>query len=279
MKGTSKRIGIFDSGVGGVTVLKELYRQLPHESVLYFADTARLPYGEKTPAQIQQYVVEILHWLRQQNVKMIIMACNTSSALALQTAWTDFELPVLGLILPGAREAASCGDRIGVIATPATAASGAYGRAIKEVNPTAEVWEIGCPEFVPLIEANRFSDPYTHQVAQTYLAPLLEAKIDTLIYGCSHYRHLEPLLQSILPPEIQYIDPAESTVSAAQRELELAGLINISSNHLPTQFCVSANPEVFAQQVHQHLAIRPTVRLINLPTVTPVGTHLTQTTS
>ncbi|WP_390883135.1 glutamate racemase [Kovacikia minuta] len=165
----SAPIGIFDSGVGGLTVLRELYRQLPHESVIYFGDTARLPYGTRSQAQILQFVREILTWMVQQGVKMVIMACNTSSALALETVRSEFNIPILGLILPGARAAVQRGRRIGVIATPATAASNAYRRAILEIEATAQVWQMGCPEFVPLIEQNRLEDPYTYEVAQGYL--------------------------------------------------------------------------------------------------------------
>ena len=149
------RIGIFDSGVGGLTVLRELYRQLPNESILYFADTARLPYGTRSSHEILQFCFEILTWMVQQGVKMVVLACNTSDALALEVLRREFDLPILGLILPGARAAVQQGRRIGVIATPATAASNAYRRAILEIEATAQVWQVGCPEFVPLVEQNR----------------------------------------------------------------------------------------------------------------------------
>ncbi len=170
------RIGIFDSGVGGLTVLRELYRQLPNESILYFADTARLPYGTRSREEILQFVRQILSWMTAQGVKMIIMACNTSSALALETVRCEFDLPILGLILPGARAAVGRGKRIGVIATPATAASNAYRHAIQEINPMAQVWQVGCPAFVPLIERNRIHAPYTKKIARQYLEPLLQKK-------------------------------------------------------------------------------------------------------
>lgn len=148
-------IGVFDSGVGGLTVLRELYRQLPQESALYFGDTARVPYGTRSTAEILQFVREILDWMTDQGAKMIIMACNTSSALALEAVRAEYAVPILGLILPGARAAVQQGRRIGVIATPATAASNAYRQAIQEIEANAQVWQVGCPEFVPLIEQNR----------------------------------------------------------------------------------------------------------------------------
>ncbi len=134
-------IGIFDSGVGGLTVLRQVYRQLPNESVIYFGDTARLPYGIRSQAEILQYVREILTWMQQQQVKMVIMACNTSSALALEIVREEFNLPILGVILPGARAAVQQGKRIGVIATPATAKSNAYKQAILEIDPNVQVWQ------------------------------------------------------------------------------------------------------------------------------------------
>ncbi|MGL5881126.1 MAG: glutamate racemase, partial [Xenococcaceae cyanobacterium] len=241
-----QRIGLFDSGVGGLTVLRAIYRRLPNESILYFADTARLPYGTRSKEEIIQFTREILNWMTAQNVKMIIMACNTSSALALETVRSEYDLPILGLILPGARAAVQRGRRIGVIATPATAASNAYRQAISEIDSSAKVWEVGCPEFVPLIEQNRICSPSTKRVAQKYLQPLIQRKIDTLVYGCTHYRHLASVLRTILPSEVQIIDPAEYIAVAAEKELELMGLKN-NLSPLPTRFCVSGSAARFAQ--------------------------------
>lgn len=257
-------IGIFDSGVGGLTVLRELYRQLPNESILYFADTARLPYGTRSPGEILQFVREIMDWMTSQQVKMVIMACNTSSALALEAVRDEFDVPVLGVILPGARAAVQKGKRIGVIATPATAASNAYRRAIEEIDPTAQVWQVGCPEFVPLIEQNRIYEIYTKEVAKQYLKPLLQLKIDTLVYGCTHYRHLEPLFRQILPPSVRLVDPARYVVTAAEKELELLGLKSTFPS-LPTRFCVSGNSETFSLVSRQWLGYIPKVNKIYLP--------------
>ncbi len=262
----NRRIGLFDSGVGGLTVLKQMYRRLPQESILYFGDTARLPYGTRSQAEILQFVREIIDWMLTQDVKMIIMACNTSSALALETLRKEYDIPLLGLILPGARAAVRVGQRIGVIATPATAASNAYRQAVQEVDPTTEVWQVGCPEFVMLIEQNQLHSAYTKQVAQEYLQPLLERKIDTLIYGCTHYRHLEHILRLILPSSVKIVDPAEHIVIAAEKELELMG---IKSNQQPlaTCFYVSGSPEDFAQLSRQWLGYVPQVRCqkLNIP--------------
>ncbi|MGH2413169.1 MAG: glutamate racemase [Microcystaceae cyanobacterium] len=263
----SIRIGIFDSGVGGLTVLRELYRQLPNESILYFADTARLPYGNRKSEEILQFVREILSWMTHEGVKMVIMACNTSSALALETVQSEFDVPILGLILPGARAAVRQGKRIGVIATPATAASNAYSQAIQEIDKTAQVWQVGCPEFVPLIEQNCLHNPYTQKIARQYLHPLVQNQIDTLIYGCTHYKHLEKVLGEILPASVQLIDPAKYVVKAAEQELELMGLKQLQSP-LPTRFCVSGCPEKFAQLSQQWLSYLPRVEKVYLPVAT-----------
>lgn len=257
------RIGLFDSGVGGLTVLREIYRQLPQESILYFADTARLPYGTRSQEEILQFVREILDWMSAQGIKMIIMACNTSSALALDIVRREYELPILGLILPGARAAVRQGKRIGVIATPATAASNAYRQAIQEIDSTAKVWQVGCPEFVPLIEQNLIYSPYTKEVAQSYLKPLFRKKIDTLVYGCTHYRHLDGIIRSLLPSSTKIIDPAEAIAIAAEKEL---GLMGLKSNKLPlpTRFCVSGSPRQFAQLSRQWLGYLPRVEKIYL---------------
>jgi glutamate racemase len=257
------QLGVFDSGVGGLTVLRELYRQLPNESILYFGDTARLPYGTRSQAEILQFVREILTWMVCQNVKMVIMACNTSSALALEQVRSEFQIPILGVILPGARAAVQQGRRIGVIATPATAASNAYRHAIEEIDPTVQVWQVGCPEFVPLIEQNQVSDPYTKAIAQEYLAPLLDRQIDTLVYGCTHYPHLAPVLKTVLPSAVQLVDPAIHVVAAAAQELELLGLRN-TRLPLPTRFCVSGHPAPFTRLSLQWLGYTPLVERVEI---------------
>lgn len=257
-------IGVFDSGVGGLTVLQEIYRQLPQESVLYFGDTARLPYGTRSPEEIILFVREIISWMIHRGVKLVIMACNTSSALALEVVRSEFEIPILGVILPGAKGAVAAGKRIGVISTPATAKSNAYRNAITEIDPNASVWQVGCPEFVPLIEGDRIHDPYTRQVAEGYLAGLIEQEIDTLVYGCTHYPHLASVLRSILPPEVTLVNPAVQTAIAATQELALLNLQN-PGQALPTQFYVSGDPSPFIQVSKQWLGFTPRVQTIALP--------------
>jgi glutamate racemase len=261
IENSNLRIGLFDSGVGGLTVLREVYRQMPTESVLYFADSARLPYGKRSPEEILQFVREILDWMCHQDVKMIIMACNTCSALALEIVRKEYDIPILGVILSGARAAVNQGQRIGVIATQATVTSNAYRQAIQEVNPQTQVWQIACPEFVHLIEQNQIYTDYTRQVAQRYLNPLLQQKIDTLVYGCTHYRHLDSTIRSLLPVSVKVIDPAEHIVVAAEKELSLMGLRN-NQYPLPTRFCVSGSPQQFANLSQQWLGHYPQVEKI-----------------
>ena len=266
MKNSNQRIGLFDSGVGGLTVLREMYRQMPSESLLYFADSARLPYGTRSPQEILSFVREILDWMCGQNVKMIIMACNTSSALALEIVRQEYDVPILGVILSGAKAAVKQGQRIGVIATPATANSHAYRQAILEINPQTDVWEVPCPKFVHLIEQNQLYSDYTRQVAQNYLQPLLENNIDTLVYGCTHYRHLEQTIRSLLPTTVNIIDPAEHIVVAAEKELSLMGLRN-KNYPLPTSFYVSGSCQQFASLSQQWLGYYPQVTQV--PTKKP----------
>ncbi|MEM6352308.1 MAG: glutamate racemase [Cyanobacteria bacterium P01_D01_bin.14] len=275
---SDKKIGVFDSGVGGLTVLNEIVKQLPSESVLYFGDTARLPYGERSQSEIVRFVREIIHWMLAQGVKMVVMACNTSSALALEMVQAEFDIPILGIILPGARAATKAGRRIGVISTQATAQSNAYRQAILEANSNAQVWQVGCSEFVPLIEQNRIHHPYTVTAAQRYLAPLLDAQIDTLIYGCTHYPHLAPVIQQILPPWVTLVNPAEHLVRAMAKELDVLGLRCMGgARREPGQelqpypqvsFYVSGEPTAFAELSAQWLSHRPLVQALSLSTLT-----------
>jgi glutamate racemase len=258
------RIGIFDSGVGGLTVLREIYRQLPNESVLYFGDTARLPYGPRSPEEILYFVRQILTWMESQGVKMVMMACNTSSALALDIVQQEFSFPILGLIRPGAQAAAVRSRRVGVIATQATVNSNAYQSAIQELRSDCQVWQVACPQFVPFVEQHQIQSPHTRRTAQNLLQPLVEAQIDTLIYGCTHYPLLAPVLHTVLPPSVSYVDPAIHMVAAAARELDALGLRS-SSPAWSTDFYVSGQPQHFSKLAVRWLGHQPTVRQVTLP--------------
>ncbi|MGD1903111.1 MAG: glutamate racemase [Geitlerinemataceae cyanobacterium] len=275
MTPNNQPIGLFDSGVGGLTVLREFERILPDESVLYFGDTARLPYGTRTPEEILAFVRDILDWMAARNVKMAVMACNTSSALALDIVRREYGFPVLGLIFPGARAAVKTGRRVGVIATPATASSGAYSQAMREICPEAQVWEVGCPDFVPIVEGDRIHDPATLATAREYLQPLLDRQIDTLVYGCTHYPHLSEVVRTIVGDRVTCIDPAVHLTRATVRELDLLGLHAAPSAHRPTQFFVSGKPSQFAELSSRWLGHRPGVERVRFappPEVAEVAT-------
>ncbi len=263
MTGSDCPIGIFDSGVGGLTVLRAIAQRLPHESLLYFGDTARLPYGKRSQAEIIQFVREILDWMTQHRAKMVVMACNTSSALALDEVRAKYDIPILGVILPAARVAVTTGRRVGVMATMATASSRAYTRAMQEIVPDTQVWEVGCPEFVPLIEQNQINAPETRAIVKRYLDQLLEFQIDTLIYGCTHYPHLKPVVDTLLPSSVCQVDPAFYAAEAVAKELRLLSLGNTTAD--PTiRFGVSDRPQRFAKLARQWLSYTPTVEQIDL---------------
>lgn len=220
-------LGVFDSGIGGLTVAHALFERLPRESVIYFGDTARVPYGPKSPETVRRYSAEILAYLLNRGVKAVVVACNTSTAHALESLRERSPVPVLGVIEPGATAAvaASRGGAIGVIGTAGTIASGAYERAIKALRPDMRVISQACPLFVPLVEEGWFDHPATELVAREYLRPLAAAKIDVLVLGCTHYPLLKPLLSRVLGDSVRLIDSAEETAAAAQRELDASGLL------------------------------------------------------
>src|SRR5262250_1030178 len=211
-KMSSLPIGIFDSGVGGLTVLRAVRKRLPHENVIYLGDTARVPYGMKSRNTIERYAVEDAGFLARKGVKMLVVACNTISAMARERLRAEFDLPLLSVLGPGARMAARVtrNGRIGVIATEATVESGAYERAIREASRGQEVEIISraCPLFVPLVEEGETDSQITRLVAEQYLAPLREKRTDTLVLGCTHY----PLLKSVIKSTIGATDEGSVTL-------------------------------------------------------------------
>ncbi|HEX8943704.1 MAG TPA: glutamate racemase [Gemmatimonadaceae bacterium] len=242
-------VGVFDSGIGGLTVAHEVIRQLPHESVLYFGDTARVPYGPKSPDTVRRYSREIADFLRDQGVKSIVIACNTATAHALTVLRDEFDMPVIGVVEPGARAAVSVttGGRIGVIGTVGTIKSGAYERAIRAINPDVFITARACPLFVPLVEEGWTDHEATRLIAHEYLDPLVAANIDTLVLGCTHYPLLKPLLREVLGPDVRLIDSAEETAAETARTLAAADL-TASANAEPTyRFVASDDPLQFLQ--------------------------------
>src|SRR3989454_2610889 len=230
---TPAPLGVFDSGIGGLTVARAVFERLPRESVIYFGDTARVPYGPKSPETVRRYSAEILAYLLQRGVKAVVVACNTSTAHALKYLQEHAPVPVVGVIEPGARAAvaATKTGAIGVIGTAGTIASGAYERAIKALRPDARVHAQPCPLFVPLVEEGWFDHPAAELIAREYLAPLNRAKVDVLVLGCTHYPLLKPLLARVMGPDVTLVDSAEETATAVARALERLDLLANSGSH------------------------------------------------
>lgn len=207
-------IGIFDSGVGGLTVVRFLFTNLPEERIIYFGDTAHVPYGSRTPEEIIAFGDEIVSFLMQFGVKAVVAACNTSSSVSLPYLQEKFSVPILGVLEPGVRAALKVtrNKRVGVIATTATVNSGAYPRAFRRQDPEVEVFAQACPLFVPIVEAGKMETPEAWEAVRKYLAPLKEAGIDTLVFGCTHYPFLAPVIRDVLGPDVKLVDPAEETV-------------------------------------------------------------------
>ena len=227
--GSENAIGVFDSGVGGLTVLHEIRRLLPGENLIYLGDTARVPYGTKSPDTVRKYAVEAANFLVQQQVKMVVVACNTASSVALELLQHQLDVPVVGVIAPGAQCAVALtrSGIVGVIGTEGTVLSDAYPLALKALNPEIQVFSASCPLFVPLAEEGWAEHEVARLAACEYLAPLLEAQIDTLVLGCTHYPLLKPTLKQVLPTSIQMVDSAEETARTVQRLLIEDGLLNL----------------------------------------------------
>jgi glutamate racemase len=221
-------IGMFDSGLGGLTVANALMRRMPAESLLYFGDTARVPYGPKSPDTVRRYALQIGEWLVSQGVKCIVVACNTATAHALDVLQSSLPVPVIGVVEPGARAAvrASRIGPIGVIGTSGTIASGAYTRAIQQQSPGTTVLAAACPLFVPLVEEGWVDHPASRLIAHEYLASMRDAQVDTLVLGCTHYPLLAPLLAAEMGPGVRLIDSAEETAVEVERVLADRGVLN-----------------------------------------------------
>lgn len=240
-------IGVFDSGIGGLTVVRALMEQLPHESIIYFGDTARVPYGPKSPDTVRRYSREISAYLVEQGVKAIVVACNTATAHGLAALRDELPLPVVGVVEPGARAAvaASRGHALGVIGTAGTIGSGAYDRAIHTLLPEARVVTRACPLFVPLVEEGWTDGDVARLVAHQYLDPMRDEGIDALVLGCTHYPLLKPLLSEIVGERVRLIDSAEETAAETARMLTTRSLRAAPDATPAYRFIASDAPEQF----------------------------------
>lgn len=245
-------IGIFDSGVGGLTVVREIMRQIPNEKIIYFGDTARVPYGSKSQETVTRYSEQIVRFLKSFGVKTIVVACNTASAYALETLEKNSDIPIIGVVKPGAKVAAETtkNGRIGVIATEATISSHIYAEYIQELKSHVSIHEKACPLFVPLVEEGLLQDPVTDEIARRYLTELIDIDIDTLILGCTHYPLIRSTLARIVGEKVTLVNPAYETAIELKQLLADLNMLNDEAPGLGSnqyQFYVSDKAEKFVR--------------------------------
>lgn len=254
----SRPIGIFDSGVGGLTVARQIEELLPNEDVVYFGDTARVPYGTKSRQTVTKFSVENVELLMRHDVKMIVVACNTASALALDFLKRCFRVPIIGVIEPGARSAVSAtrNKTVGVIGTRATVSSGAYEKAIKRMDRNISVVAKCCPLFVPLVEEGWAGKRIAYDIASTYLNPLKARRVDTLVLGCTHYPILAGVIKRVMGSSVRLIDSAKEVAKEARGVLMANGLLKDSGRAGQCTFMVSDEPAHFAKMGERFLRRR-----------------------
>jgi len=243
-----RAVGIFDSGIGGLTVVKSIWRLLPRETLIYMGDTARTPYGTKSGEVVRRYSFENADFLIDKNVKLLVIACNTSSALAIDALRAKYDIPVIGVIEPGARAAAEAtrNGKVGVIATEATIASGSYTRALRSLRPDLEIYTRACPLFVPLAEEGWLDNRVARATADLYLGSLRRSGIDTLILGCTHYPLLREVIAATMGPSVQLVDSATATAAVVRDTLAEQGIARRRGQGTAC-FFVSDAPERFVK--------------------------------
>lgn len=244
-----KPIGVFDSGIGGLTVVKRLLSALPNENIIYFGDTARVPYGSKSNSTVIEYSLQDAKFLISKNVKAIIVACNTASSIAIDELKKSFDIPIIGMIGPGSKAAIKQTEnkKIGVIGTRATISNSAYSTRIKSLDPSVEVYEKACPLFVPLAEEGWINHKASYQVAEEYLSELKEKNIDTLVLGCTHYPILAGVIQKIIGNNVKLIDSGVASAEIVKDELEKNNLLSNSEKQGIASFFVSDIPVKFTE--------------------------------
>lgn len=249
--GEAKRspIGVFDSGIGGLTVVKRLATTLPNENIIYFGDTARVPYGSKSNSTVIEYSIQNTKFLLQKNIKALVVACNTASSIAIPDLKKMFDIPIIGMIEPGSKMALekSESNKIGVIGTRATVGNLAYSKEIKKLNNSAEVVEKPCPLFVPLAEEGWTKHRATFEIAEEYLKELREIGIDTLVLGCTHYPILSEVIQEVVGKNVSLIDSGVASSEVIKAELEKLNLISNSNTIGVQEYYVSDIPSKFKE--------------------------------
>ncbi len=256
-------IGVFDSGLGGLTVVKEIFRHLHNERIVYFGDTARVPYGTKSKNAIIQFSIENTHVLLKHKVKMVVVACNSSSSCSIPILKRKFDVPIVGVIKPGARKAAAStkSNRIGIIATSATVNSGAYPRWIKKFKKSAKVFAQACPLFVPLVEEGWAQKKVTQNIAEEYLKELKKNKIDALILGCTHYPLLKRILNKVMGENVTLVDSANEVALEVKERLESLNLRRASKSRPEHIFLINDKPQQFQKIARQFLGLHVNVRV------------------
>lgn len=227
----NRPIGVFDSGVGGLTVVKEIMKQLPSESIVYFGDTARVPYGTKSAATVTKYSMQDIRFLLTHDIKAIVIACNTASALSLDAVKNEFDIPIIGVVRPGAISAVAgtVNKKVGIIGTQATISSKAYEKCIKSMDNEIETFNMACSLFVPLVEEGWFDNEIAYKIAQEYLGTLKDKDIDTLILGCTHYPLLMKIIGKIIGEKVKLINPAFETAKQLKEMLSEKGMLRDQS--------------------------------------------------
>ena len=262
-------VGVFDSGVGGLTVAREISRQLPNENIVYFGDTARVPYGSKSQNTIIRFSEQIIRFLKTKDVKAIVIACNTASALALDAVRDEFDLPIMGVVIPGARAAveATKNRKVGVVGTDATVQSGMYTKVIHGMAPDITVIEKACPLFVPLVEEGFKEHPVTGEIIEYYLESMRSTDIDAMILGCTHYPLLRSRIREYMGDKIQIVNPAYETAMDLKRLLKEQGMANdgATPQHSRFSFYVSDAAEKFRRFANTVMPFDvPTTNVVNI---------------
>lgn len=254
----NRPIGVFDSGVGGLTVVKEIFKTLPNEEIVYLGDTARVPYGTKSPESVKRFSIENVEFLMQFNVKLIVVACNTASSISLSLLKERFKIPIVGVIKPGVKKAVKLtkNGRIGVVGTPATIRSRAYEKEIKRISKTTKVISQACPLFVPLAEEGWVDGKITSSIVKKYLTPLVRKKIDTLILGCTHYPLLRYAISRVTGKGVKIVDSASSVAEEVDTVLRRVDLLSNTSRRPEHSFFATDAVEQFVRVGEKFLGTR-----------------------
>ncbi|MGD7044158.1 glutamate racemase [Jeotgalibacillus proteolyticus] len=251
----SRSIGVMDSGIGGLTVAKEIMRQLPNENIVYVGDTARCPYGPRPSSEVKQYTWEMARFLYNQNIKMLVIACNTATAVVLEEIQTALDIPVIGVISPGARSAVKWtkNDRIGILGTSGTIKSRAYETSLADLRPSVISFPLACPKFVPLVESGEHAGAMAKKIVAETLVELKNTKIDTLILGCTHYPLLQPLIEQYMGSSITVISSGDETAREVSAILAYRGELNARYEKECHRFYTTGSSKIFGQVAKEWL--------------------------